>query len=88
MKKNQIIILRTLMAVAIMFGVQTTASAQLGKLKGLADKAKSAVTDKVKAKVEKKVDDAKNDVKERAEATVSNATGVSVGEDGSVKAAN
>ena len=38
MKKNQTIILRTLMAVAIMFGVQTAANAQLGKLKGLADK--------------------------------------------------
>ena len=51
MKKYQVIV-RTLMAAVIMFGVETTASAQFG---GLLKKAKSAVKDQVdnKAKMSK-----------------------------------
>ena len=60
MKKNLTLIVRIVMTAVIMFGVQTTANAQLGKLKGLADKAKSAA----KEKVEKKVNQAKNDVQQ------------------------
>ena len=45
MKKHQIII-RLLMAAVIMFGVENTANAQFGKLKGLANKAKSAIEKK------------------------------------------
>lgn len=47
MKKNQSIV-RVLMALVIMFGVETTANAQLG---GLLKKAKSAVKDKAKSEV-------------------------------------
>lgn len=65
MKKNQTIV-RVLMALVIMFGVETTASAQFG---GLLKKAKQAVKDKIdseeyraKAKVRDKVEDTENDV--------------------------
>ena len=63
MKKSQMII-RVMMAIVIMFGVETTANAQFG---GLLKKAKQAVKDKVdseeyraKAKVRDKVEDAEN----------------------------
>ena len=49
MKKNQVIV-RTLMAAVIMFGVETTASAQFG---GLLKKAKSVVKEKVTGEEEK-----------------------------------
>ena len=63
MKKSQMFI-RMMMAIVIMFGVETTAQAQFGSL---LKKAKQAVKDKVdseeyraKAKVRDKVDDAEN----------------------------
>ena len=65
MKRNQTIV-RMLAALVIAFGVETTASAQFGKLKGLTNKAKQAVQDKAK----EKVDDAKNN----ATATVTQQT--------------
>ena len=46
MNKKQLI-MRMVMAVVIAFGVQATASAQFGSLKGLANKAKKAVKEKV-----------------------------------------
>ena len=58
MRKNQVI-LRIAMAIAIAFGVQTTASAQFG---GLLNKAKSAV----KSKVQDAIDNAKDDAKKKA----------------------
>lgn len=73
MKKNQTIILRTLMAVAIMFGVETTASAQFGGLKGLANKAKAA-----KEKVEQKVNNATNGTQRTVANAVGETPGVSV----------
>ena len=44
MNKKQMM-MRMVMAVVIAFGVQATASAQFGGLKGLANKAKKAVQD-------------------------------------------
>ena len=45
------ILIQMLMALAMTFGAQTAANAQFGKLKGLADKAKSAVKDKAASTV-------------------------------------
>ena len=63
MKQNQVIV-RILMAVVIMFGVETTANAQFGKL---LKKAKEAVTNGVEINVEKTV---KKKVEEKVEETV------------------
>ena len=68
------------MALIITFGVQTTASAQFGSLKGLAKKAKQAVTDKAKETVSDAKKDAKTTVKQQATQTVSETTGVNVGD--------
>lgn len=68
-------IMRIVMALVIAFGVETTASAQFGGLKGLANKAKKAV----KEKVESTVKDAKDNVTKQVESTASDATGVSIG---------
>ncbi|MBR1463845.1 MAG: hypothetical protein IJ604_10815 [Prevotella sp.] len=46
MKRNQTIV-RIMTVLVIAFGVETTASAQFGKLKGMAEKAKKAVKEKV-----------------------------------------
>ena len=73
MKKNIQTMMRIMMALVIAFGVETTASAQFGNLKGLANKAKKAA----KEKVDKTVKDATNSVKKQAEGTVSDAAGVS-----------
>lgn len=61
MKQNHFL-MRTLMALTIMFAVSTTASAQFGNLKGLAGKAKKAVQDKAKQQV--------NDAPKQATTTV------------------
>ena len=74
MKKNQTIV-RMMMALAIAFGIETTASAQFGSL---LNKAKNAA----KKEVNKQVNDAKSDakasvkasVKEKAESTVNETT--------------
>lgn len=78
MNKNQSIV-RILMAIVIIFGVETTAQAQLG---GLLKKAKQAVKDKVdseeyrvKAKVRDKINDAENNVVNKV---VNNTIGSSV----------
>ena len=76
------LISRIVMALIITFGVQTTASAQFGSLKGLAKKAKQAVTDKAKETVSDAKKDAKTTVKQQATQTVSETTGVNVGSDG------
>lgn len=68
-------IMRIAMALVIAFGVETTASAQLGGLKGLAKKAKKAV-EKVEKTV-KDVSDTKDKVSNQAETT-----GVNVGSEG------
>ena len=57
--KTRQLTMRVLMAIVIAFGVQTTASAQLG---GLLNKAKSAV----KSKAKDAIDNAKNDAKKQA----------------------
>ena len=62
-------IMRIAMALVIAFGVETTASAQFGGLKGLAKKAKKAV-EKVEKTV-KDVNDTKDKVTNQAETTVS-----------------
>lgn len=61
-------ILNVALTMVVAFGMQTTASAQFGKLKGLAGKAKSAVTDKVK--------DAKSGVVEKAQGEAASAAGL------------
>ena len=66
-------IMRIAMALVIAFGVETTASAQFGGLKGLAKKAKKAF-EKVEKTV-KDVNDTKEKVSNQAETTVSEATG-------------
>ena len=68
MKKNIQTAMRIVMAVAIAFGVETTASAQLG---GLLNKAKKAV----KEKVSDTKNNAKSSVKQQAESTVSETVG-------------
>jgi ethanolamine utilization protein EutQ (cupin superfamily) len=68
MKKNIQTVMRIVMAVAIAFGVETTASAQLG---GLLNKAKKAV----KEKVSDTKNNAKSSVKQQAESTVSETVG-------------
>lgn len=69
---------RIVMALIITFGVQTTASAQFGSLKGLANKAKKAVQDKAKETVSDAKKDATTTVQQQAESTVSETTGVGV----------
>lgn len=69
MNKKQFI-MRIAMAAVIAFGVQTAANAQLGGLKGLANKAKKAVTEKAKETVNNAKKDAKQTVKQQAEQTV------------------
>ena len=68
MKKNQAFT-RLLAALVIAFGVEATASAQLGGLKGLANKAKKAATDKATSTVKEKAT-------KKAKEAVSEATGV------------
>ena len=65
MNKKQFF-MRMVMAVVIAFGVQATAYAQFGGLKGLANKAKKAV----KEKVEETASDTKKSVAQQAETTV------------------
>ena len=67
---------RIVMALIITFGVQTTASAQFGSLKGLANKAKKAVQDKAKETVSDAKKDATTTVQKQAESTVIETTGV------------
>ena len=75
-------------ALVIAFGVETTANAQLGKLKGLADKAKKAVTEKAKEAMSDAKKDAKQTVLQQAEQTVSDATGVNIGDDNDATSGN
>ncbi len=83
MKKGNQFIVRLLIVFAIAFGAQATASAQLGGLnvKNLKNKAKKAVDDKVykevngakgtaKFEVQKAVNEAEHDLKNKANATV------------------
>ena len=70
MNKKQFI-MRIVMAVVIAFGVEMTASAQFGSLKGLANKAKKAVQDKAKEAVNDAKKDATTTVQQQAETTVS-----------------
>lgn len=69
MKKFNQTVVRMMMAVVITFGVEVTASAQFGGLKGLANKAKKAVKEKV--------NETKSDATSQAESTASEASGVS-----------
>lgn len=62
---------RIVMALIITFGVQTTASAQFGSLKGLANKAKKAVKDKAKETVSDAKKGSTTTVQQQAETTVS-----------------
>lgn len=75
MKKN-LMIVKVIITLTLMFGVSATASAQFGKLKNMAKKA-----------VKETVDDAKKDTKstvtEKAESTVSETTGVSKSDESS-----
>ena len=78
MRKNQVI-LRIAMAIAIAFGVQTTASAQLG---GLLNKAKKAVKNQAesivssqKDKVKEKVNEAKAEAKDKVTNVATSAAG-------------
>ena len=73
MKKNQVIT-RTLMALTIAFGVQTTASAQFGKL---LKKAKQAVTEGISVEVSSAKEKAKEEVKEEVKEQVGNTPSVS-----------
>lgn len=65
MKQNHIIV-KLLMATALIMGGSSTVSAQLGGLKGLANKAKKAATDKAKDAVKSKADDTKSKVVNQA----------------------
>ena len=79
-------IMRIAMALVIAFGVETTASAQFGGLKGLAKKAKKAV-EKVEKTV-KDVNDTKDKVSNQAETTVSETTGVTAGNEDNSSSSN
>lgn len=70
MRKYQTI-LRTLMAIAISFGVQTTASAQFSKL---LKKAKEAVTNGVEVNIEKKAKEKAEEAKTTAVDTATNSS--------------
>ena len=73
MKQKQSIV-RILMAAVIMFGVETTANAQFGKLKGLANKAKSAVKDKAAETVKVNANNTVGDVAGESESTSSSSS--------------
>lgn len=83
MKKYQTIV-RIVMAVAIAFGVQTTANAQLG---GLVNKAKKAVKDKVENKAKMAKHEAKAAANQAAKSTASEA-GLPVSDDSSDGSSN
>ncbi len=69
------ILIQMLMALAMTFGAQTAANAQFGKLKGLADKAKSAVKDKAASKVS----NAQDNATQQAASATGSAAGVGAG---------
>jgi hypothetical protein len=60
MKKINLI--KTAVAVALLFAVNIDANAQFGGLKGLANKAKKAVTEKAEEKINNKVKEKTSDV--------------------------
>ena len=78
LKGNQTI-LRLMMALAIAFGVEATASAQLG---GLLKKAKQSVTDKVKKTVSDTKEEATTSVRQQVEQTAEETVGSATGEVG------
>ena len=75
LKGNQTI-LRLMMALAIAFGVEATASAQLG---GLLKKAKQSVTDKVKKTISDTKEEATTSVRQQVEQTAEETTDVNIG---------
>ncbi len=62
MSMKKINLIKTAVAVALLFAVNIDANAQFGGLKGLANKAKKAVTDKAEEKINNKVKEKTNDV--------------------------